>query len=118
MERLLKLIPAEVVAVYLAGKGNLPEARQSGWSYVCLALVFVVRAWGTREPGDGHEIGAPVALVSGAWAWARPRSYSSRWTDHDGLVGVAERSASDLAVFQGCRSTRLVRGSVLRRRTL
>lgn len=47
MERLIKLIPSEVVAVYLAGRGY--ATNWAGiWSVVCLVLVFAVRIWGTR----------------------------------------------------------------------
>ena len=72
MERVLKLIPSEVVAVYLAGKGNLPGTWQGGWSYVCLALVLLVRGWGTYEPDKGVQwIAVIVSAVSFViWVYA------------------------------------------------
>jgi hypothetical protein len=49
LTRLVKLVPAEVVAVYLAGR-PLAAARYAGeWPIVCLLLVVVVRAWGTTD---------------------------------------------------------------------
>ncbi len=72
MDRVMKLIPSEVVAVYLTGKGNLPDGWQGGWSYVCLALVLLVRAWGTHEPGKGAQwIAVIVSAVSFVvWVYA------------------------------------------------
>src|SRR5687768_3995903 len=54
--RLLKLIPAEVVAFYLVGKGVLPSERPlpwAVWTFVCIAAVIGVRAPLTREPVEG-----------------------------------------------------------------
>jgi hypothetical protein len=65
MDRVMRLIPSEVLAVYLAGKGNMPENWLGGWSFVCLALVLFVRAWGTHEPGKSVQwIAVIVSAVS------------------------------------------------------
>lgn len=55
LARLLKLIPAEVVALYLVGKGLLPQAHTLAWiswTVVCLLAVIVVRASATRSLKD------------------------------------------------------------------
>jgi hypothetical protein len=52
MERLVKLIPAEVVGLYLVGQGIVPPDQKAAlvvWSIVCLALVVLVRA---KTTGD------------------------------------------------------------------
>ncbi len=59
--RLIRLIPSEIVALYLAGRAaitgyfgasnpGLPEpATWIVWTVVCLGLLFVVRIWGTKD---------------------------------------------------------------------
>lgn len=53
IERLVKLIPAEVIAVYMLGKDIVPGADQlgtggdddrPGWALACLVFTFVLRA--------------------------------------------------------------------------
>lgn len=61
MERLIKLIPSEVVAVYLAGK-NLAQEYLIYWSVVCLGVVVVIRIWGTTAPTRGPQF--PAVLIS------------------------------------------------------
>ena len=64
MERLVKLVPAEILAVYLAGRSHA-EAIHGAWPLVCLALLLVVRVWGTHERGKGPQWSAiAVAAVS------------------------------------------------------
>ena len=51
-ERLVKLIPAEVVALYLFGTGAIPaDAVKSSvaWAVTCLMLVVIARAFTTRD---------------------------------------------------------------------
>jgi hypothetical protein len=53
MDRLIKLIPAEVVGLYLVGVGMIPKGENVSvavWALVCLALVVLVRAYGTGDP--------------------------------------------------------------------
>ena len=64
MERLVKLVPAEILAVYLAGRGHA-DALHGAWPLVCLALLLIVRIWGTHERGRGPQWSAiAVAAVS------------------------------------------------------
>lgn len=64
MERLVKLVPAEILAVYLAGRAHA-EAIHGAWPLVCLGLLVVVRIWGTHERGRGPQWSAIlVAAVS------------------------------------------------------
>ena len=64
MERLVKLVPAEILAVYLAGRPHA-EAVHGAWPLVCLGLLVVVRIWGTHERGHGPQWSAiAVAAIS------------------------------------------------------
>lgn len=71
LARLVKLVPAEVVAVYLAGR-PLAEARYAGeWPVACFALVIIVRAWGTRDRRGPQWISVAIASVSFVlWVYA------------------------------------------------
>jgi hypothetical protein len=71
MGRLITLVPSEVVAVYLAGRGYV--ATWLGvWGLVCFILVVAVRIWGTREPSKGPQwITVLVSAVSYVvWVYA------------------------------------------------
>lgn len=54
LDRLVKMIPAETISLYLVGIGVIPAASSAtmGWVWlaVCLLAVLVVRVWGTADP--------------------------------------------------------------------
>jgi ABC-type proline/glycine betaine transport system permease subunit len=52
-ERLMKMIPGEVVGLYIVGSGLVPSENRwtlTIWTLFCLVAVVVVRAWGTADP--------------------------------------------------------------------
>jgi hypothetical protein len=55
MDRLLKMIPAEVVSLYVVGVGLIPKEGESVktylavWAIICFVGLFVVRIWGTSD---------------------------------------------------------------------
>jgi hypothetical protein len=54
-ERLIKMIPAEVIGLYMVGAGVIPPEYPwvlAAWSVVCLFCVVLVRIWGTADPAD------------------------------------------------------------------
>lgn len=56
LERLLKMIPGEVLGLYMIGSGFIPEKQVVGlvvWSGICLASVVVIRIYGTADPQNG-----------------------------------------------------------------
>ena len=71
MERLVKLVPTEVIGVFLAGRGYA-ESWIGIWAVICLALVLVSRIWGTYQQGKPIQwIGVAVSFVSFAiWIYA------------------------------------------------
>jgi len=55
MERLVKLIPCEVVGLYLVGNGMIPAETKIAtviWSIVCLLLVVLVRSQATGDKAN------------------------------------------------------------------
>jgi hypothetical protein len=53
LEKLMKMIPGEIVGLYLVGSGIIPEGEHAyllGWSLFCLLALFAVRIAGTRDP--------------------------------------------------------------------
>ena len=64
LERVVKLVPSEIVAVYLAGRGYA-AAIPGIWPLICLAMLLVVRIWGTNERGRGPQwIAIGISAVS------------------------------------------------------
>jgi hypothetical protein len=52
LDRLMKLIPGEVVGLYLTGTGIIPKDRLPVsfiWALVCLVAVILVKAYGTAD---------------------------------------------------------------------
>jgi hypothetical protein len=53
LDRLMKMIPAEVISLYLIGKGFIPLDQPivlTAWALVCVAGVLLIRAFGTADP--------------------------------------------------------------------
>lgn len=72
LDRLLKLIPAEVVTLYMVGSGFIPKNEGVVliiWTIICLFGVVLLRAYGTadrrnNEPPDWiHVFLSSVAFV-------------------------------------------------------
>jgi hypothetical protein len=71
LTRLVKLVPAEVVAVYLAGRPLAQEHYAGLWPVACLALTIVVRAWGTSDRRGPQWLSVAVSAVSFVlWVYA------------------------------------------------
>jgi hypothetical protein len=67
LDRLLKLIPAETVSLYLAGLNSIPSRHTRvlvGWLIVCLFGVIAVRAYGTGDKVAGLKAQWPAVIVS------------------------------------------------------
>jgi hypothetical protein len=98
MERLVKLIPAEVVGLYLVGQGIIPPAEKTAlvvWSIVCLGLVVLVRATttGDRANNIAPQWGAvAVSTISFViWVYNMPGPFQA--------FGVAVPFVGSLAVL-------------------
>jgi hypothetical protein len=71
LDRLLKMIPGEVVGLYLVGSGFIPSDRAivlAIWAAICLMGVVVIRAYGTADPASNQapQLG-PIAVSSVAF---------------------------------------------------
>jgi hypothetical protein len=84
MERLVKLIPAEVVGLYLVGQGIIPPNEKVAlvvWSIVCLGLVVLVRAktTGDRVNSISPQWGAvAVSTISFViWVYTMPGPFQA-----------------------------------------
>jgi uncharacterized membrane protein YhaH (DUF805 family) len=65
LDRLLKLIPAEVLSLYLVGVGVIPKDKIAAliiWAVFCLIAVGVVKAYGTSD--RAHDIEADKVHVT------------------------------------------------------
>ncbi len=68
MQRLIQLIPAEVVALYLAFHSQSDPNGSFSWYWpiICLVLVVIIRIFGTRKP-DGSALSfQPLAVAIAA----------------------------------------------------
>ena len=55
LDRLLKMIPAEIVSLFVVGSGVIPEDQALAlvaWTIICLAGVVFLRAYGTADPEE------------------------------------------------------------------
>ncbi len=121
VERLVKLIPAEIVAVYLAGKSGIqaafsPSAPANasqglisenaywiGWTGFCFVMAIIVRAWATSDSQRGVTPEWPAVGIAAAsflvWVYslgdvfARPKIFFG--LDH----GIWEPLLAMLIVF-------------------
>lgn len=65
VDRLVKLIPAEVLGLYLIGVGLIPTGialALAVWAAVCTALVIFARAYATADPAN--KLGPQWAAVA------------------------------------------------------
>jgi hypothetical protein len=71
LARLVKLVPAEIVAVYLAGRPLAQERYAGLWPVACLVLAIVVRAFGTSDRRGPQWLSVAVSAVSFVlWVYA------------------------------------------------
>jgi hypothetical protein len=57
LDRLMRMIPGEAVALYLIGAGLIPPLEQIAlaiWSAVCLLGVIMIRIYGTQDLDAKH----------------------------------------------------------------
>jgi hypothetical protein len=76
LDRLIRLIPAEVVGLYLVGVGAIPPGQNTGlsvWTAICFLAVIFVRAMATRDParhlGPQWMAVAVSAIAFAIWAY-------------------------------------------------
>jgi len=97
LERLLKMIPAEVVGLYTIGSGFIPEKQALGsaiWLLICFVLVIAIRIYGTRDPTQGKPAQpipvfvSTVAFVIWAYSLGGPFAKYNLYIPWIGSLGV------------------------------
>lgn len=67
LDRLIKLIPGEIIGFYLLGKGIIPQGQNVAlliFTVLCFLFVFVVRIWGTSDRSAGVPVEWPSVIIS------------------------------------------------------
>ena len=64
LARLVKLVPGEIVAVYLAGRPLAAERFADQWPVVCLVLLLIVRAFATSDRRGPQWLSVAISAVS------------------------------------------------------
>ena len=67
LDKLMKMIPTEVIGLYLVGSGIIPDDQHAyllGWSTVCLIGVVIARIAGTRDKAANKPPQAGLVVVS------------------------------------------------------
>jgi len=71
LTRLVKLVPAEIVAVYLAGRPLAAARFEHTWPLACLILTIIVRAFGTNDGRGPQWLSIAISAVSFViWVYA------------------------------------------------
>lgn len=71
LQRLLKMIPGEIVGLYMIGSGFIPSDQPLAlviWSVACLILLVALRIWGTADPAEGKPA-QPIPVFISAIAF-------------------------------------------------
>lgn len=67
LDRLLKMIPAEVLSLYVVGSGLIPPGEPlvlAIWAAVCLVGVICLRAYGTADPANSKPVDWIHVMIS------------------------------------------------------
>lgn len=72
LDRLLRMIPGEVVGLYMIGSGFIPADQMRPWlivwAIICFIAIFVIRIFGTADPAkDKGPQPIPVLIAAGAF---------------------------------------------------
>ena len=82
LTRLVKLVPAEIVAVFLAGRPLAQERYAGQWPVACLTLLVIVRALGTSDRRGPQWVSVAISAVSFVlWVYAMGGRFLSYTVD-------------------------------------
>ncbi len=97
LDRLMKMIPGEVIGLYLVGNGFIPSTQNvvlAVWAVVCLAGVVAVKALGTADsanglPPDWIHVGiSSVSFVIWVYTMGGPFAAWGLWVPYIGSLMV------------------------------
>ena len=66
-QRLMQMIPADVVGLYIVGSGLIPKDKRVVlvvWTVICLFGIVAVRVWGTADPQNRLPTQWPTVAIS------------------------------------------------------
>ncbi len=95
LDRLLKMIPAEVVSLYLVGVGVIPEGNAvylTVWTIICLIGLFAIRIYGTADPVENlppdwtHIIISAIAFLIWVYSLGNLSPFTA-WGIGDPIIG-------------------------------
>ncbi len=95
LDRLLKLIPAEVLSLYLVGIGIIPKDKATPlivWGFFCLIAVGIVKAYGTSDSARGikadmiHVTLSMIAFVIWMYSMGGPFAYYNLYESYIGSL--------------------------------
>jgi len=81
LDRLLKMIPGEVISLYVVGSGFIPEDEAGAliaWTLMCIAAVVLLRVYGTADrvldqpPDWVHVVISSVAFLVFVYSMGGP----------------------------------------------
>jgi hypothetical protein len=97
-ERLMKMIPAEVVGLYIVGNGLIPKERPvvlAAWTALGLFGVVAIRAWGTSDKDRKLGPQWPAVAISSVayviWVYSMGGAFAA--------YGIAEPYLGSLLVL-------------------
>jgi hypothetical protein len=67
LDRLVRMIPSEVVGLYLVGRGVIPPEERTShlvWPVVCLVGLVALRVYGTRDPEARKPAQWPAVAIA------------------------------------------------------
>lgn len=94
LDRLMKMIPGEVVGLYLVGSGFVPQDQPValiGWSVLCLVAVIALRLYGTtnlardQRPDIAHTIISCCAFT--IWVYTLGGPFKQPYDLHRPWIG-------------------------------
>ena len=108
LARLVKLVPAEIVAVYLAGRPLAAARFENTWPVACLLLTIVVRAWGTSDGRGPQWLSVAISSVSFViWVYATGGHFLTLQVDpNDAALAVLVWTTLVPALWRGEPATR------------
>ncbi len=69
LDRLMKMLPAEALSLYLVGAGIIPTSAPRGvllgWFIFCLGAVIGLRIWGTSDKDENLPVDWTHVVISG-----------------------------------------------------
>jgi len=111
LDRLMKMLPAEALSLYLVGAGiipaDAPRGVSLGWFIFCLGAVIALRIWGTSDKDDNlpvdwvHVFISAVAFIIWVYSMGGPFKAYGIYIDYLGALLVLAWSFFVPMIYKG-----------------